>query len=284
MTGLNIIDIMKKDIKYSEYFIAFLDVLEFKKLVFSGKSEDHKKIEEYFGLIETVTEELMSIKAKKHLGSLIISDSVILSLPLEDGPLNKVDKLRHLCIAVGKIQSTLAKNNIWVRGAISSGPAFFDSSQKNIVGEAYINAYLLEERQAIYPRVIIDNKIIKELKKNTSQDLIDEINCRSQGGPPFINWNTDILFNWEDKREVNITIKQDVALFIDYLSPLLNNIEELRFIIKNIEKIIYSDNKIYSKFRWVVDYLLVCSEFKLLIVGGEERRKLKNIVKKLKRL
>jgi hypothetical protein len=275
---------IQNNIEYSDYFVAFLDVLGFKKLVFSGKKSDHKKIEEYFDLIESVTGKLKRIKAKKHLGSLIISDSVILSVPFESGPLNKIDKLRHLCVAVGKIQLTLAIKNIWVRGAISSGPAFFDPRKNNVVGKAYINAYQLEERQAVYPRVIIDNKIIAELQKQTSQDLIDEINFRNQGGPPFINWNTDILFNWEEKREIDNTIGQDAALFIDFFSPTLLDNKKLRLIINNLEKSMYSENNVYPKFRWLVDYLLVCCKFKLSHVSGNENKTLMNIVKKLNRL
>ncbi len=44
-----------KEISYSKYFIAFLDVLGgFKSLVFNKKVGNKRKIEEYFGEIKNV--------------------------------------------------------------------------------------------------------------------------------------------------------------------------------------------------------------------------------------
>jgi hypothetical protein len=270
-------------IDYSEYFVAFIDVLGFKELVLSNKKEDKAKIEQYFELIEEVTKELERIKAKKHLGSLIISDSVILSIPIDVPLPDKIDRLRHLCVAIGKIQATLAKKNIWVRGAISSGLAFFDAQKQNVVGSAYVNAYLLEQRLAIYPRVILDHKIINELGKTSSQDLIEEINNPNDGGPPFTNWRGNILFNWKDTQENSTMLTQDIALFVDYLSPTISHPRELGVLINNIENKIYSDNNIYSKFRWTIDYLIVSCSCRMQYVGGEERRKLEEQFDRLRR-
>jgi hypothetical protein len=193
-----------------------------------------------------------------------------------------VDKLRHLCVAVGKIQSTLAIRNIWLRGAISSGQAYFDPAKNNVVGPAYIKAYLLSERQAIFPRVILDHSIVNELGKQSSQDLIDDIN---QGGRPFINWPSDILFDWGKKRNLGKGLEQDVGLFIDYLSPSIDRPAEIGILISNIEKNIYSDNRVYSKFRWVVDYLLVNYLWKKQqpLINEEVARRLDEDINKLKR-
>jgi hypothetical protein len=227
-------------------------------MVFSSKQEDRNKIEEYFGLIEEVTTELKAIESKKELGSLIISDTVILSMPVDDNILTKIDKLRHLCIAVAKIQSLLAVKGIWLRGAISSGEAYFDPKKNNIVGKAYIDAYILAESKAIYPRVIIDHKIINELGKLSSQDLIDEINKKTDGGLKFANWTTDVLFNWQKNDLVEgEKLVQDVAMFIDYLSPAMKDSDKLKKLISNIEKMIYSDNSVYLKFKWIMTYLSV---------------------------
>ena len=57
----------KKEISYSQYFIAFLDVLGFKNMVFS---KSKSQIEEYFGLVKHVTSKLEGIKAKQELKSI----------------------------------------------------------------------------------------------------------------------------------------------------------------------------------------------------------------------
>ena len=257
---------MKNDLKkieYSKCYVAFLDVLGFKNLVLSKKKEDKHKIDEYFNLIEEVTEYLKEIKAKRNLGSIIISDSVILSVPVGNSDKEKIENLRHLCIAVGKIQFSLALNNIWLRGAISSGDAYFNPVENQVVGPAYIGAYLLEERQAINPRVIIDNKIIRELKANSAQEFIEKINDKRNGGLHFDNWSKCVLFEWQHNDFIKKKLAKDIPLFIDYLHRVFDDQTSLKKIIKNIEKSMYSANGIYSKFRWVVDYLMSNSEFYL---------------------
>lgn len=248
-------------IEYSNCYVAFLDVLGFKKLVLSKGKREKKKIAEYFQLIRDVTAGLEQIKEKRNFGSIIISDSVILSVPAGDTNKNQIDNLRHLCVAVGKIQFALAQENIWIRGAISSGEAYFNSIENQVVGPAYIQAYLLEERQALHPRVILDNKIIKELQADSAQDLIEKINKKNQGGLNFTNWSKEILFSWQHLDFINKTLEKDVALFIDYLNPLFHGENIFPKIISNIEKTMYAGNEIYPKFRWVVDYLLSNTEF-----------------------
>ena len=269
-----------KNIEYSEYYVAFLDILGFKNLVFSNRPADKDKIQKYFGLIESVTEKLKLIKSKKNLGSIIISDSVILSVPAEGTTTNKLDKLRNLCVAVAKIQLELAMNDIWLRGAISSGKAYFDSERNNVVGKAYINSYLLEERQAIYPRVILDNKIINELKKGSAQNLIDKVNDKNNQEYKFTNWQTDILYSWEKKALLTKSLKQDLALFVDYLSPVIFDTKMFEKVAKNIQQNIYSGNNIYPKFRWVLNYLIACCEWKVNgAVGGYDKELKKELLK-----
>lgn len=267
--------ILKKDITYSQYFIAFLDVLGFKNMVFS---QSKKQIEEYFGLVIHETNELEGIKSKQELKSIIISDSVIISIPFGNDIFERISNLRHLCVAIAKIQYALAKKNIWLRGAISSGDSYFNHQENLVVGPAYVNAYELEEYQAKNPRVIIDNKIVNDIRKSSSQDVIDELNSTT-----FSNWDSDILFNWEEKKQANIPLIQDVSLFIDYLSPLFSDFRKTKSVIKNLGKNLYSTNNNYSKYRWVVDYLVSHCEVLLSKYHGDKLHQLKEQYRMLKR-
>ncbi len=267
-----------KEIPYSKYFIAFLDVLGFKSLVFSKKVGDKRKIEEYFKNIKNVITMLEGIKNKQRLKAIIISDSVILSIPFGEDSDDRIYNLRHICVAIAKIQYALSKNNIWLRGAISTGDSYFNHDENLVVGPAYVNAYLLEKDLSIFPRVILDNKIIGELKRESSQEIIDIINNND-----FSDWNTDILYNWNKKGQGNMPLKQDVPLFIDYFSPLLKNLRESNTVINNIGKKIYSDNSIYPKYRWVVDYLISHCNDLMQRSNPEETKKLyKNVYLNLK--
>lgn len=246
----------RNEMPYSEYYVAFLDVLGFKDLVKSAAPGDKERIYEYFSLVKEITRDLQQIESKKNIGSIIISDSVILSVPMEFDKEDKINKLRQLCIAIQKIQFRLAEKNIWLRGAISSGEAFFSSSDSQVVGPAYINAYLLEKRHAIHPRVILDNKIINKLGLDSSDTLIEKVNNNPDCSEEYYAEERNVLFQWMHGGNQKIGLSKDVALFVDYLAYAFTDNTKLKAIVDNIEERIYIDNAIYSKFRWVADYLV----------------------------
>jgi hypothetical protein len=246
-----------ENISYEKSYVAFLDVLGFKNLVMSNKKKDKVKLEQYFGIVNSAIEYLKGIPSKKNIRSIIISDSVILSVPHGQNNQENIDKLRHLCVAVGLIQQYLALKNIWLRGAISSGDTYFNSEKGQIVGPAYINSYLLEGSIAISPRVVLDSKIIEELEFSSATEFIDSMNKMDYGGLSYKNWGSSILHSWHypDGKLVTL-IEQDIALFIDYLSPVVeSNGRRLLKIIENIESNMYKNTTTYKKFRWVADYL-----------------------------
>lgn len=243
-------------IKYEDSYVAFLDVLGFKNLVFSKLKDSKKKLNIYFNILDKVIKYLKKIDEKKEIGYIVISDSIILTITQGTDKSQKINNLRQLCIAISFLQSALSVEDIWIRGAISSGETYFDKINNQIVGPAYINAYLLEESLSKYPRVILDNKIIKELEFNSSQDFIDEFNEKKQGGLNFTNCGSNILFDWYS----NIELEKDIPLFIDYLSFFLKETDELNKteirnkVIDNIESNIYSNTSLYEKFKWLAKY------------------------------
>jgi len=249
------------NISYSKSFVAFLDILGFKDIVNKSRTnEGLKKLNEVFNTINQEIEELKKIPAKKKIGYITISDSIILSIPKSQNNNDNINILRHLCIAIGLIQKNLAMKNIWLRGAISSGDTYFDSKLNQIVGPAYVTAYTLQETIAKTPRVIIDSRIIHELGCESAYDLIDTINELSQGGLRYRNWQSPILHKWDD---TNMILTRDVPLFIDYLSPfVINEMVDLLKLIQIIKTNLYEDINLYNKYRWVADYLnVICLKY-----------------------
>ena len=53
-----------------------------------------------------------------------------------------------------------------VRGALTHGLVHLDTESQMLIGPAFIRAYELESREAVFPRVIIDPKTIKEYRIN----------------------------------------------------------------------------------------------------------------------
>lgn len=247
------------DIRYEKSFVAFLDVLGFKQMI---KSKDLTQINQYFGIVESAVRYLKSIPSKKNINSIVISDSIILSAPYTDTNEDNLEMLRQLCMAIGLIQQSLAIKGIWLRGAICYGDTYFDSINSQIVGPAYVEAYLLEEKLAVNPRVILDSKLIPVLGYRNATELIDAVYKADQGGFQYSNWGSRVLFEWSDPIGNLVTeIAQDLPLFIDYLSPLLesHNTQAIEKVLDNIQTSMYSNVQVYSKYRWVVDYIKAIS-------------------------
>lgn len=80
----------------SQRYVAFLDVLGFKNLVFG---HEHAKLNKYFNTIEQVVSEINKDQ-KSNLESLIVSDSIILLAPLTN------EAFIALAKAIGDIQTT----------------------------------------------------------------------------------------------------------------------------------------------------------------------------------
>jgi hypothetical protein len=229
--------------EYRNSYVAFLDILGFKKLVFSNLESDKDKIEKYFKIIEDEIKNLKTTQIQEQINYIVISDSIIITVEQSEDKNNNIENLRQLCIAVGKIQYRLALNNLWLRGGISSGETYINQDDKQIVGKGYINAYQLEEKYATVPRVIIDNKIVYELDLESSDVLINEINKNED----------QYLFVWNWHHNNAIKIEKDIPLFINYFHNINDN--DLLNIMNNIQESIYVEIGLYKKFKWTADYL-----------------------------
>jgi hypothetical protein len=246
-------------LNYEKSYVAFLDILGFKKLVYSSKKEDKTKIELYLQTINKAIETLKEIPSKKSIGSIVISDSIILTVPFGEDKDENINNLRQLCIAILSIQRKLVEHDIWMRGGISCGDTFFNEATNQIVGSAYIDAYLLEEKMAKYPRVILDNKIIKELQCENSTQLIDKINNYKKNNPSHLG---NVLYNWSNAYNLNVSLEKDIPLFIDYM---VDDKETIRKMIQLIEKNTCQNIEVYDKFKWVAKYLMTITEEQALI-------------------
>lgn len=235
------------EIEYKDRFIAFLDVLGFKKMVMS---QEYKKINFYVNEVEFMVSNFEKIIKENgidvKIGYIIISDSIIISAEKAKEFTENIFILSILCTTIGTLQAHLSVQDIWLRGAISSGQAYFDSEKNQVIGKAYIDAYLIESELLSNPQVVLDNKIINDFKLSSPGELIKQINNFDKDFTTLHNWKTD---NY---------IKKDFPLFIDYYQ-YYSNYKDLKIIeevVSNIEKNVSSDIRLYSKFKWVANYFL----------------------------
>ena len=139
----------------AERIVAFVDILGFKNMVDNSlKSQQsaenlHKALERIYEL-KKHNERLNDIESLHEFGVEIstFSDSIIISYPIdfEGGLFFIIMELIHL-------QIDLVFYGILIRGGLSIGLLYH---KENIVyGPAMNDAYYLESKCAIYPRIII---------------------------------------------------------------------------------------------------------------------------------
>jgi hypothetical protein len=233
-------------INYTNQYVAYLDVLGFSELVYKN---DTKKLEQFFSDLKK-TFNFFDGRDDKFL-KISISDSIVFAT--EDTP----ESLHKLLKAIRLLQTGLASHDIWLRGAITYGEVHYDSETNIIVGKAFIDAYNLE-REAVYPRVIVDPPILKHLKK-TRKQFYNEFNPKQEN-----KLRQPDLIHTYDVSDVKRLTDND-AIFISYASQgLVHTFSEIEKGIKertymeevfyNIKNNLYGSQKHYSKYHWLKKY------------------------------
>lgn len=243
-----IIEKLNEPNEYQECYVAFLDMLGFKDLC-TTEQFDCARIKALFNDAELVVLKYNSTFGKitipqeviDNSNIMIMSDSIVLSAPCtRSGILN----LLYQC---SFIQNMLLNWGVLLRGGLTKGKFF---QYKNLMfGPALVEAYTIET-EAQYPRVVVSDSIITELKTN---GFFEKGNIQK-----YLSINTDAV-----QTQIELLIKQDAdsKFFINYFNPLeivkLNNDDNAR---ENIEHTINKglnneNNHVKEKYIWLQDYL-----------------------------
>lgn len=171
---------MNENLKYEKRIIAFIYILGFSELI----KDSHKNpgtLEKVYEVInyfknwekpqswDLKTIEIEEDAQKKGLDKFDIStkstctcfsDSIIVSIKISDGDINAL--LSTLIANISYIGSYLIQKEILFRGAITIGDIVHQDNGI-ILGQGFIDAYNLESKLATFPRIVVSDKLIKEL-------------------------------------------------------------------------------------------------------------------------
>ena len=144
--------------EYNEVFLGILDILGFSSFTKSEKEKAPKIIIKIFETLYIESKILFDDIEVKFLSDTIIlftKDKSILSLI-------------KLCTSLYNFKIELLEKGFLSRGSIVLGENYI--KKEILISEAFINAYQLEENDAIFPRVLIQDKVydffINETKEN----------------------------------------------------------------------------------------------------------------------
>ena len=149
---------------YRKSFCAYFDILGFSNKI---QNEDLEFFEKYLTVLDTEikyldkTHDFYDRDGYKTFELKIFTDNFVLGYPWQDQ--FGESELGYLYEVLSHIQFNFIKNGIFIKGAISLSKLFMD--ENIVLGNALIEAYQLEDKKAIYPRIILSDdaqKVVKE--------------------------------------------------------------------------------------------------------------------------
>jgi hypothetical protein len=138
------------------------------------------------------------------------SDLVVRSVPIssESNKRYRLGLVFHETSALARIQANLASRKVLVRGGITIGNIAINHGL--VFGPALASAYELESKQARFPRLIIDDVVLSEMKENSllrantyenEMSYVGQIVKRDTDDVLFVDYLGYMLTSSDDKRE-----------------------------------------------------------------------------------
>jgi hypothetical protein len=170
---------MTEPIQYDERVTVFIDILGFKDLlaetVVKDKEISNKKIQEIADAYRIMRNILEMDEPKKGRSFrndsreiTIFSDCVVISFKASEQ-----DEIFFTLLDLKGIIIELAAKGILCRGAVTHG--LLVHTPEMLFGPALAEAYLLESKAALYPRVILHRDIIRLARKSGEKASVEDI-------------------------------------------------------------------------------------------------------------
>ena len=247
---------------YINSYVAFLDMLGFKG-VCGKKVLNCAEIKAIFNDIELLkmqydngfSELIIPDNVRKNTTFTIMSDSVVVSAPDND------DGLLFILYLCSFIQNLLLKNKILLRGGIARDEFF--KCENIMFGPALVEAYSIESSLAIYPRIVLADSIINDLKNRGAFAKKGVQDCIKKYVSSKINADSDGATAHEAFTQIELLIKkssEDSLYFVHYFNPLemirLRRDMTVRTVIDTVikEGLAHKDEKIQLKYHWLDEY------------------------------
>ncbi len=215
--------------------VALLDVLAYRNHLKADRSSGN---EAFKGKLESALLALSSIN-ETEISYQAISDTIIIAA-------NPSTPISTFISTIAGVQRAFLQSGLLIRGGIAFEQHF--KSGNLTYSHALAVAYELEQKQAIYPRIVIDKGVIDMLRSGSRfaeadvRSLEHERMICVQNGVYFINFAENHIDWCYDKAK---------EIFNSELSNLEGQESEL------------------AKHRWLQDYLVIISERRLSSYMGE---------------
>lgn len=243
----------------TKHLILYFDILGYKQLLkeFRTQNDYLKFIDDGFKTVDKIIDVYKEMEIKK----VVFSDNVVIFIDLNKCTSDTIFQfLKMACL----IQNYLVLQSVFIRGAIVVGDLYFSSKPTYLFGQGIVDAYNIENSEAIYPRVLISDQCVKIFEE---QNIDKHIFLKDFDGKYFLNYMYIIGM---------LLIDNSVEIDLKYKS--LSDLQNTRFIITNTIEVFKNDSKVFEKYKWVAKYynrflkminLDSMPKFKILFINEE---------------
>jgi len=211
--------------KYEKKVVAYLDLLGITREIRNKINGDEYEIISKLSKIKNIVEKEIT-PMNENVDMLYISDTFIFVCDVE-----VIERFLDMLSSVQ--MRILVECKTLLRGAIEYGDVSVQDEGKQIIGPAYIDAYLKQEKNAVFPRIIMSNSVLAKIgqygKLVVSQDRESSLDY------------IDVYRGKKTKNELITHLRRE-GIF-----------KYLRDGYQNFDK--QNESSIRSKYAWTINYL-----------------------------
>lgn len=235
--------------KYNEYdpklvnsMVCTVDILGFSQMITESCNNEYGNnlLKEINFLINKNKQCI--IKNKYSQGKIkIYTDNMIVGYPIKD---NGEEELNEILDNVSEYQFNLAIEGLFVRGGVSVGDFYIN--EDIVFGPALLDAHYVESELACYPRIVLDNKTVKRLKKYIKNyDIAPQRNkiLIDNDGQWFLNYLNTIFKHYTNCSNQYEFEKMQIELLFKHK----DKIEEMLDLYKQ-------NIRVWDKYVWIANY------------------------------
>ena len=215
---------------FEEHYCAFLDILGYKEhseQFFANRLNLYGRFKRALAHAHAVNAQSQTFVKNDLLKVRFFSDSIVLSHPVHEQVEDAAYNILQMC---KNLSTFLSFEGLFLRGGISKGRHYEQQDQELnasfLCSEALQEAYDLESKHAVYPRILIHEKVVDDL---------------SGMGRSFVAKDLDYHFLHFSPQLVNLQG--------DNLGAVKKELEDIYAIYKSCTSL-----RVQEKYRWLLSY------------------------------
>lgn len=227
------------------YAIGYVDILGCKKIMQSEKCNlELQNLKNLFSTVTSVCKK-QNVMFDENIKIKIFSDNIVVAIKTSAEEQNYNALKIVYFLAFFQFLAFLQCGYL-IRGGICIGELYIDNNF--LYGSGLINAYEIENKLAIYPRIIVENDIAKELLQNVYHKELIQFD---KDGVYYINY-----IPFADTKSI-LYIDSSIEEFIGIISKKIKD--------TNKEDDISKNAKILQKLYWTRNYFVEYAKSKNII-------------------